>query len=257
MVSKKHMKNIMLEHEEVDDVDEVETPLPKQPFRFFHLPYELRLRVYELVLVVPKTIDLDPTNFRTITPLLRLFYVSHRMRDEASRVFYGHNTFRIFPIHGRFIHAKAPLPARVSSRNRALITKMEMRLGPSWTKPPRGWVMDTRIGLADMAKLRLLKVFVECDPASHPVFEGFRVGENFYTEFSLDLMKSLFAQAPSVAEVEFDAYPSVSKSSPLLQALLDEVKVNNKRVTWGPERGWDKIVEVNLANFMQGLSLGP
>jgi hypothetical protein len=229
---------------------------PRQPFRFFDLPYELRLRVYELILLFPKTIDLDPFNYRNIRRFFGLFVVNHRMHDEASRVFYGRNTFRVFPVHGRFVNHKKPLLARLPTRYRALITKLELRLGPGWTKPPRGWVVDDRLGLGDLGKARLLKIFVECDPASHDVFEGFRNPGDFYTIFCLDLLRSLFGEVPSVAQVEFDAYPGIEKSSPLMQVLANEAKAQNKRITWGPERGWDKIVEVSLASVLGGLSLG-
>ncbi|KAF2265536.1 hypothetical protein CC78DRAFT_532417 [Lojkania enalia] len=153
--------------------DEMEVAATK-PFRFFDLPSELRLRVYELVLLVPKTVDLDPTNHRAISPRLRLFLVSRRMHDETFRVFYGRNTFRVFPVHGRFFHTKAPLLTRLSPRYRNMMTKLELRLGPGWNKPPKGWVADGRLGLIHAEKVRSLKVFVECDPASHEVFEGFR-----------------------------------------------------------------------------------
>lgn len=241
---------------DVEEEDVMTMELKMRPFRFFDLAPELRLRILELILLFPKTIDLDPTNIRAVRPLLGLFLVNRRMHEEAYRVFYGRNTFRIFPIHGRFFHTKLPLLGRLSPRYRAVITKLELRLGPGWTKPPKGWVADGRLGLADTGTLRLLRVFVECDPASHPIFEGFRNGEDFYTEFGVNLVRSFFAQAPSLAQVEFDAYPSVSKSSPLLQGLIHEAKAQNKRISWGPERGWDKIVEVNLASIMENLSLG-
>ena len=61
---------------------------------------------------------------------------------------------------------------------------------------------------------------------------------------------------PSIDDVEFDAYPSVSKDSPLLKGLVEETKLNQKRVAWGPERGWDKIVEVDLASVLQKMGLG-
>lgn len=230
---------------EDDDVAEVVGRVAAR-FRFFDLPFELRLRVFEFALLVPKTIDLDPTNLRALGPHLRLFFVSHRMHEEAYRVFYGRNTFRVFPIHGRFFHTKAPLLARLSPRYRATITKLELRLGPGWTKPPRCWAVDGRLGLADLGKMRTLKIFVECDPSSHPAFDGYGNGENWYTEFSVALARSLITQAPSVAEVEFDGYPGVPPSAPLVQGLLKEVKTHNKRITGSKERGWDKIVEVDV-----------
>ncbi|CBX91364.1 hypothetical protein IAQ61_010721 [Plenodomus lingam] len=227
----------------------------RQPFRFFDLPFELRLRVYEFLLIFPKTIDLDPSNHRVVAPNLRLFLVDHRMHEEASRVFYGRNTFRVFPIHGRYINRKHPLLAWFPRRYRAHITRLELRLGPGFTRPPKCWVVDSRLGLAAAKKLYKLKIFIEIDPASNEVFEGFRVGQNFYTEYCVGLLRALLGQVASISEVEFDAYPSVSKSSPLLKGLLEETKLNQKSVTWGSERGWDKIVEVDLVKVLQNLGL--
>lgn len=228
----------------------------KRPhFRFFDLPYELRMRVYEELLVSSKTIDLDPTNHRIVAPNLRLFLANHRMHDEATRVFYGQNTFRVFPIHGRYINRKHPLLAWLPRRYRGLLTRLELRLGPGFTKPPKCWVVDSRLGLAAVKKVYRLKIFVEIDPASNEVFEGWRVGNNFYTEYCVGLLRGLLAQVPSISDVEFDAYPSVSKTSPLLKGLLEETKLNQKRIAWGPERGWDKIVEVDLASVLQKMGL--
>jgi hypothetical protein len=238
-----------------DAQQDTEKGVKRQPFRFFDLPYELRLRVYEELLVFPKTIDLDPTNFRVVAPALRVFLADHRTHEEASRVFYGRNTFRVFPIHGRYINRKHPLLAWFPRRYRAYITKLELRLGPGFTKPPKCWVVDKRLGLAATNKVHRLKVFVEIDPASNEVFEGFRVGTNFYTEYCVGLLRSLLAQLPSINDVEFDAYPSVSKSSPLLKGLVDETKLNQKRIAWGPERGWEKIVEVDLVGVLQKMGL--
>lgn len=239
-----------------DPVPNVHQDVPREPFRFFDLPSELRLRVYEYLLIFPMTIDLDPTNHHIIAPDLRVFLVDHRMHEEASRVFYGRNTFRVFPIHGRYINRKHPLLAWFPRRYRVHITRLELRLGPGFTKPPKCWVVDSRLGLAATKKLYKLKIFVEIDPASNDIFEGFRVGQNFYTEYCVALLRSLLAQAPSISEVEFDAYPSVSKSSPLLKGLVDETKLHQKRIAWGPERGWDKIIEVDLANVLQKMGLG-
>ncbi|KAF2748481.1 hypothetical protein M011DRAFT_466885 [Sporormia fimetaria CBS 119925] len=226
-----------------------------QPFRFFDLPLELRLSIYELILLFPRTIDLDPSNYRAIRRFFGLFVVSHAMHDEATRVFYGLNTFRIFPIHGRFINTRRPLLSRLPTRYRSLITRLELRLGPGWNKPPAGWVMDNRLRIGDCVYLRILKIFVECDPASDAIFNGFTLGPEVYTMYSVELVRALLGLTPSVEEMEFDAYPGITKSSPLLQALVREAKAHQKRITWGPERGWEKIVEVNLASVMDSLHL--
>ena len=211
--------------------------------------------MYEFLLIFPKTIDLDPTNYRTIAPHLRLLLVNRHMHDEASRVFYGRNTFRVFPIHGRYINRKHPLLAWLPRRYRVHITRLELRLGPGFTRPPKGWVVDTRLGLEVAKKIYKLRVFVEIDPASHEVFEGFRIGVDFYTDYCMSLFRDLLVQIPSLSEVEFDAYPGVPKSSPLLKSLVEETKLNQKHIAWGPERGWEKIVEVDLANVLQRMGL--
>ncbi|KAF2095431.1 hypothetical protein NA57DRAFT_20458, partial [Rhizodiscina lignyota] len=205
-------------------------------FRFFDLPTELRLRVYELLLTLPESyvVDLDPQNYRRLAPIfLSLFLTSHRVHEEASAVFFRTNTFRLFPTHGRFFHTKRPLLSRLPTTHRGQLTTCELRLGPGWTKPPRGWVVNDALGLQEVKKLRRLNVFVECDPASHDVFRGFRPSETFYTDFCVGLIRDVFAAAPSIVEIEFDGYPSVHKDSPLMVALKCEAKAKGKRVTWG------------------------
>ncbi|KAF2815721.1 uncharacterized protein BDZ99DRAFT_457691 [Mytilinidion resinicola] len=218
-----------------------------RPFRFFDLPAELRLKILDRVLVLPQTVDLEPDNYRYVAPRLRLFLVSHRMHVEAAECFFGSNTFRVFPIHGRFFHTKKPLLVRLSPRYRALIKTIELRLGPGWTKPPKCWVVDARLGLEQMTKGRLLKIFAECDPASDEIFEGFRAGQDFYTFFCKDLVQNVLEQIPSVVEVQFDAYPSVTKGSPLMQALINEGKARNKRISYGPARGWNTDLSKAMA----------
>jgi hypothetical protein len=37
--------------------------------------------------------------------------------------------------------------------------------------------------------------------------------------------------------------------------LMDEAKLNQKRITWGDERGWDTIVDGDLAGVLQKLGI--
>lgn len=231
------------------------TSTPAQPFRFLALPTELRLRIYEYLLLVPKTIDLDPSNARTIAPRLQLLFVNHQLHAEASRVFYRRNTFRVFPIHGRHINKKHPLLAWFPRRYREHITRLELRLGPGFTRPPKHWVVDGRLGLACMTRVFKLRVFVEIDPASSEIFEGFRVASNFYTDYAVNLLRGLLSQIPSLGIVEFDAYPSVARDSPLIRGLVEETKLNQKKVVWGKERGWDRIVDVDLVGMLEKIGI--
>ncbi|KAF1990283.1 hypothetical protein K402DRAFT_389914 [Aulographum hederae CBS 113979] len=229
---------------------------PASVFPFFDLPSELRLNILELILVQPDTVDLDPLNYRSIArPLLRLFLTSRRMHEEAYRVFYGSNTFRLFAVHGRFFHTKRPLFMRLPPKYKAAIRTLELRLGPGWTAPPKSWVANPRLGLMEAAALRVLNIFVECDPASDEIFKGFRVAGDFYTIFSRDLVKSIFAQVPTITEVHFDGYPSVAKQSPLIDALLDEAKIQGKKITWGSLKAWADGSAAELTKALASLEI--
>lgn len=238
-------------HDSSEDEDETDTDDDDdgpQPFPFFSLPAEIRLRVYELLLLIPGgPIDLSPTNYRLIRRrTLPLFLTSRRTHDEAYRVFYGSNTFRLFPLHGRFFHTKRPLLARLPPRYRAAIATLELRLGPGWQGPlPKCWDLSpagaAKLGLADCSGLRALHVFVECDPASDEVFRGFRRSDDFFTSFCGSLLgEGLLPRVPSVAVVRFDGFPSVKTDSPLMVELLRQVRLQGRRITYGPERGWGR-----------------
>jgi len=226
-----------------------------QPFRFLDLPYELRLRVYEELLVFPQTFDLDPANARTVGPHLQLFRVSPRIYEEASRVFYSRNTFRVFPVHSKFINKKHALLSFTPKKYRAYMTRLELRVGPGFTAPPKHWVVDSRLGLAAATRVYKLKVFVQLDPACSGSFDGFRLDNNRYTQYCVGWLRGLLAQLAGCTEVEFDAWSGVEKDSQLLLALVDEAKLNQKRVTWGPERGWENLAIVEFAGMMAKLAL--
>ena len=85
--------------------------------------------------------------------------------------------------------------------------------------------------------VRTLRVFVEVDPSS-PIFKGFRLNRDFFTDFSGNLLKEVMERLPVLETVEFDAYPSVDRHGALMTRLLDETRKAGKRTTWGPQRDW-------------------
>lgn len=207
---------------------------PRQPFLFFNLPFELRRRILTMALSLHCTLDLD--NFNTHAPeRLSVFLTSSRMHEEAYHVFYGGHTFRIFPTHWRFFGNKRhSVLSRLSPRYREALISLELRLGPGWSNPPKSWRVTDRLALEDMAKLRKLKVFMECDP-SHDIFKGFRFARDSFTNFAGDLLEEIIRRLPSLTEVQFDGYPSVSCHGPLMSRLMDEANRSKKRITYGPD----------------------
>lgn len=232
------------ENQEDEGILEEES-IPLTPFRFLDLPSEIRLRIYDLVLFTPyrskprrangsvgasaKNPPIAPFRVR-----VALFLVSRRIHDEATDYFYSALIFRVFPIQD---WSRTPTVRALPARHKASVRTIELILGSSWTSPPREWVVNNRLGLEKMVRVRTLKVFLECDP-SHPVFEGFRISPGFYTDFAGKILKQVLERLPHVVQVEFDGYPSVSKSGSLMKRLLHEARAAQKKILWGPERGW-------------------
>jgi hypothetical protein len=119
------------------------------------------------------------------------------------------------------------------------MTSLQLRLGPGWNNPPRGWVINDALGLADCTNVRALKVYVECDP-SDGTFKGFRKCDGFYERFSAELLEGVLKEVPSIKVVEFDAYPAVKRTGDMMSGLGEVVAKHDKVVAWGPERGWDQ-----------------
>ena len=92
-----------------------------------------------------------------------------------------------------------------------------------------------------MVAVRLLKVFVEVDP-SHDIFRGFRVGKDFYTQFSTDLLEQIIERLPALERVEFDGWPSVMREGPLMRKLVDVARQMRRTVV---ELGAQRVSEKN------------
>lgn len=231
-----------------------------KPFPFLDLPAELRVKIYEYFFDdTHYVLDLDPDNYRRIHKKLGLFRTCRTISLEAGYLFYSTHTFRIFPTHpGKHFKTKKPLLARMSSRQRSWIHSLEMRLGPGWNKPPRGWVVNPALGLHECTSVRQLTVFVECDP-SDGIFNGFRRADDFYEGFCRSLLTDVLTEMPALDAVTFDGWTSVRKKGNMMRGLINTALSQGKQIRWGPERGWtdaDNEPEVvTLTNDMVATAL--
>jgi hypothetical protein len=227
--------------------DEV-APKRKAPcFPFLSLPSELRNKIYSLVFSpAPAHLDLDPTIFKIFQQMqmFAIFCVSHQLYREATHHFFSTHTFRIFSTYpGRYFKTKRPLLARLPAHYRESITSLELRLGPGWNNPPRGWVVNDALGLAECTSVRVLKIFVECDP-SDAIYKGFRKGDGFYEGFSANLLDEVMKRVPSIKTVEFDSYTAIKRSGGMMRALEEvATKYEGRMISWGPKHGWEKETE--------------
>jgi hypothetical protein len=207
----------------------------RAPFRLFDLPPEIRLKIYSLVLFAPKEEHLVRKIYRFPLQRIHLLLVSRRFHDDAAPYLYSSIKFRLFPLQ----HLGPP-PSLVATapKYRCLIRSLGLVLGSSWTKPPRSWRVNAKLGLEQMVRVHTLEIFVECDP-SHPVFEGFRVSQGFYTNFAGKLLRDTLSGLPSLEWVVFDANPSVERKGDLLTRLASEVHRSRKKIIWSSTRNWD------------------
>ena len=139
-----------------------------------------------------------------------------------------------------------------------MINTMELRLGKGWSKIPRCQNTDPSLGLSDCTGLKILKIFVQCDP-SDTHFNGFRgknADEDTYKWFCIDLLRGTLEQVPLLRVVEIDAYPGIKQTAPLITALREVVHEAGKKLVWGSLRGWEDEAGLNeLQREMAGMGL--
>lgn len=89
--------------------------------------------------------------------------------------------------------------------------------------------MNHKLKLEKCHNVRVLKVFVECDP-SQPSFKGFRISETFFTDFASGLLRECVKRLPALEVVSFETFPSVQWDGDLMIKLQDEAKKAGKRL---------------------------
>jgi len=202
------------------------------PFRFFELPAEIRNRIYRLTLF-------SKGGYRVIDGRLRpcrtaIMTASRRAHQEAAYVLYSSMNFRIFPLQD---FTPAPVFQELRPMYRAMVTKLEVTLGSSWTSPPKSWRVSKLLArrLSKLEAVQMLTVFVELDP-SLPMFEKYRVSYDFYTDFCGELLRDVLACMPQVTHIHMNGNPGVEATGPLVMRLMKEIESKNKICTIGPTR---------------------
>ena len=89
--------------------------------------------------------------------------------------------------------------------------------------------MNHKLKLEKCHNVRVLKLFVECDP-SQPSFKGFRISETFFTDFASELLKECLNRLPALEVVSFETFPSVEWDGDLMRCLQDEARRAGKRI---------------------------
>ena len=202
------------------------------PFPYFELPGEIRNRIYRLLLfskVGNRLVDGRLRPYRT-----SIMLANRRAHQESAYILYSTMTFRIFPLQD---FTPAPVIAELRPMYRAMVTKLEMVVGSSWTNPPKSWRVSKLLAkrLSKLEGVQTLRVFVELDP-SLPMFEKYRISPDFYTGFCGDLLRDALLCMPQLTHIEMEGNPGVETTGPLVSRLLKEVEGKGKTCTIGPTK---------------------
>lgn len=202
------------------------------PLIFFELPAEIRNRIYCLVLFSkPGYRGADGRRKTSPTAMLA---VSKRMHQEASYILYSTASFRIFPLQE---FTSTPVVHELRPMYRAMVTKLEMVVGSSWTSPPKTWRVSKLLAkrLSRLSAVSTLRVFVQLDP-SLPIFAKYRISLDFYTDFCGALLHDVLACMPQLKAVHVDGNPGVDTTGPLVSRLVREAEAKGKSYTIGPNK---------------------
>jgi hypothetical protein len=212
----------------------------RKPFRFFDLPAELRIRIYEIIFVIDRTIDKGICYNARLLRLLEQMLANKQFHEEATNVFFGTNTIRIFSTDAP--RSRKPFIPRMPTYVRNALSILELRLGPDWSRPPANWTITPAYKLGECKNLRLLKIFVELDPEDSPICREWMVTRTSYTDFSVSRAAAILDATP-IQAVRFDGFPSVNQNGPLLRALRAVCAERGVKTTYGPIRGWTHATE--------------
>lgn len=117
---------------------------------------------------------------------------------------------------------------------RAMVTRLEVVVGSSWTSPPKTWRVSKLLArrLSKLSAVQSLRVVVELDP-SGPMFEKYRVSSDFYTNFCGDLLRDVLDCMPQIKQIEMNGNPGVETAGPLVSRLMREVDARGIPCTIG------------------------
>jgi hypothetical protein len=224
---------------------------PFDPFPFLLLPPEIRSKIYLLALFPPPP---SPTNPRgpskaaieTPATTLSLLRASQLIHAETTHLLYTQTAFPLFPIQ---TFPPLPTPLNIPVRHRPLLKHLTLRIGNSWSSPPKSWRVSKLLAraLPKFTSLTTLRVFVEVDP-SEPFFEKYRISKSFYTDFAGDLLRDVLAVLTQVTTVEVGGNEGVKVRGPLVSRVVEVARECERDVKWSEEGAFRNRIEMVVAD---------